>query len=146
MGYSDLDSFIGRLLKRGYVIEAQTQFSAELLEDAHKGLFVPYPEKSQAGLSITDCRAAVSIRVSTATLRAFHRDPAAGGQQFAVYRKPRPARPRAPPGQPCRGLASLCQGCVVSVAKRLHLPGQSAGGSTLATQLETAYVRAECSD
>ncbi len=58
---------------------------------------MPYAEKSHAGLSITDCRAAVSIRVSTATLRAFHRDPAAGGQPFAVYRKPRPARPRAHP-------------------------------------------------
>lgn len=57
LGYSSLDEFLPRLLKRDYVITRQTQFSPELMRYVQHGFFVPYEEKTQAGLSITDCRA-----------------------------------------------------------------------------------------
>ncbi|WP_305203327.1 hypothetical protein, partial [Klebsiella quasipneumoniae] len=57
LGYSDLGTFLPRLLKRGYVIQDQSRFSPQLMDYSAKGLFVPYTEKIQAGLSITDCRA-----------------------------------------------------------------------------------------
>jgi hypothetical protein len=58
LGYSSLGEFLPRLLKRDYVITAQTRFSPALMNYTDKGLFVPYSEKIQAGLSITDCKAA----------------------------------------------------------------------------------------
>ncbi|MEV4909349.1 hypothetical protein AB0N46_32470, partial [Streptomyces albidoflavus] len=58
LGYSSLDELLPRLLKRDYVITEQTRFSPALLSYTGKGMFVPYAEKTQAGLSITDCRAA----------------------------------------------------------------------------------------
>ena len=56
LGYSALDEFLPRLLKRDYLIVEQTRFSPELLAYGRRGFFVPYEEKIQAGLSITDCR------------------------------------------------------------------------------------------
>ena len=58
LGYSSLDEFLPRLIKRDFIVEAQTRFSPALMDYSGKGLFVPYSEKIQAGLSITDCRAA----------------------------------------------------------------------------------------
>ena len=58
LGYSSLGEFLPRLIKRDYVIAAQTRFSQALMDYSDKGLFVPYQEKIQAGLLITDCRAA----------------------------------------------------------------------------------------
>ena len=55
LGYSALGDFLPRLLKRDYVITQQSRFSPELLGYSEKGFFVPYPEKIQTGLSITDC-------------------------------------------------------------------------------------------
>src|SRR5689334_20371726 len=58
LGYNSLGEFLPRLLKRDYMITAQTRFSPKLFDYSEKGFFVPYTEKIQAGLSITDCRAA----------------------------------------------------------------------------------------
>ena len=58
LGYSSLDEFLPRLIKRDYVVASQTRFSQKLMDYTDNGFFVPYAEKIQAGLSITDCRAA----------------------------------------------------------------------------------------
>ncbi len=132
LGYSDLELFLGRLTKRGYLIEAQARFSPALLDYSKAGFFVPYAEKIQAGLSITDCRGTDLYQynypqLSTATLCELLGHSAGRGQQPAVHREPRPARPQPAPGQPGRGLAALRQGGAVADCQ---------GPSTLATQLE----------
>jgi hypothetical protein len=55
-GLQRLGEFLPRLLKRDYLINQQVRFSPALMNYAEHGLFVPYVEKIQAGLSITDCR------------------------------------------------------------------------------------------
>jgi len=55
LGYSDMSEFLGRLRARGYGIEAQARSSPQLGELMDAGYFPPYPEKSQAGLTIFDC-------------------------------------------------------------------------------------------
>ena len=55
LGYSALGNFLPRLLKRDYIITQQSRFSPKLLSYSENGFFVPYSEKIQAGLSITDC-------------------------------------------------------------------------------------------
>ncbi|MBI4203929.1 MAG: penicillin-binding protein [Betaproteobacteria bacterium] len=58
LGYSELPVFLGRLQAKGYHIEKQARHSHALGELIESGYFPPYPEKSQAGLRVLDCRGA----------------------------------------------------------------------------------------
>lgn len=54
LGYSLLPGLQLRLQQQGYAITRQARFSPELLAYAGHGLYVPYAEKTQAGLLISD--------------------------------------------------------------------------------------------
>ncbi len=56
MGYSALPQHLERLQQQGFVIASQARQSPQLLAMAGQGLFIPYREKSQAGLLLLDCR------------------------------------------------------------------------------------------
>jgi membrane peptidoglycan carboxypeptidase len=56
LGYSELPAFLDKLQARGYRIEKQARHSTALRELMADGYFPPYPEKSQAGLRVLDCR------------------------------------------------------------------------------------------
>ena len=56
LGYSEIPAFLERLRPKGYRIQAQARLSHELVELIETGYFPPYPEKSQAGLRVLDCR------------------------------------------------------------------------------------------
>lgn len=56
LGYSELPGFLARLQARGYQVEKQARHSHALRELVERGYFPPYPEKSQAGLTVLDCR------------------------------------------------------------------------------------------
>ncbi|QVW22330.1 penicillin-binding protein [Pseudomonas hormoni] len=138
LGYSSLGEFLPRLLKRDYVISAQTRFSKALMDYSDNGLFVPYPEKIQAGLLITDCRAAplYQYKYPQQLYSSFDVIPPVVVNSLLFIENRfllDPRQPRANPAVdwPRFGMAAWSQ-----VAKWLHMPGQSAGGSTLATQLE----------
>ncbi|TWC49092.1 membrane peptidoglycan carboxypeptidase [Pseudomonas sp. SJZ080] len=138
LGYSSLGEFLPRLLKRDYVISAQTRFSQALMDYSDKGFFVPYPEKIQAGLLITDCRAAplYQYKYPQQLYSSFDAIPPVVVNSLLFIENRfllDPRQPRANPAVdwPRFGMAAWSQ-----VAKLLHMPGQSAGGSTLATQLE----------
>ncbi|UWF48231.1 penicillin-binding protein [Pseudomonas sp. N3-W] len=138
LGYSSMGEFLPRLLKRDYVIAAQTRFSPALMSYSDKGLFVPYSEKIQAGLSITDCRAAplYHFNYPQQLYSSFESIPPVVINSLLFIENRfllDPAQPQANPAVdwPRFGMAAWSQ-----IAKLIHLPGQSAGGSTLATQLE----------
>jgi membrane peptidoglycan carboxypeptidase len=138
LGYSSLSEFLPRLIKRDYVVAAQTRFSQPLMDYTDKGFFVPYAEKIQAGLSITDCRAAplYQYKYPQQLYSSFDAIPPVVVSSLLFIENRfllDPRQPRANPAVdwPRFGMAAWSQ-----VAKMLHMPGQSAGGSTLATQLE----------
>lgn len=54
LGYAQLPVFLHRLQSAGYAIESQARLSPMLRKLAQKGLFLPYREKSQAGLRVLD--------------------------------------------------------------------------------------------
>lgn len=58
LGYSEMPAFLNRLRAKGYRIHAQARLSYQLAELIETGYFPPYPEKSQAGLRVLDCRGA----------------------------------------------------------------------------------------
>ncbi|SEE24507.1 transglycosylase domain-containing protein [Pseudomonas costantinii] len=138
LGYSDLGIFLPRLLKRGYVIQAQSRFSTELMDYSAKGLFVPYAEKIQAGLSITDCRAVPLYHYNypQQLYDSFAAIPPLVVNSLLFIENRDLLDPAQPQANPAVDWPRFAKAAWSQVAKLLHLPGQSAGGSTLATQLE----------
>ena len=55
LGYALLPGISKRLAARGYAPVAQARMSDDMLRAIDYGLFAPYPEKDQAGLSLLDC-------------------------------------------------------------------------------------------
>jgi membrane peptidoglycan carboxypeptidase len=137
-GYAYLPLMLERLQQRDFLISAQSRFSPELMAYSSHGLFPPFIEKSQSGLSISDCRGTPFYE--------FHY-PQQGYADFAsipplvvsslLFIENRylldPAQPQANPAVdwPRFAMAALSQ-----LGKILDMQDQSAGGSTLATQLE----------
>ena len=138
LGYSALDDFLPRLLKRNYLIQAQARFSPDLMAYAQRGLFVPYPEKIQAGLTITDCRAAPLYQFSYPQqfYPSFAAIPPVVVNSLLFIEDRDLLDPQQPQLNPAVDWPRFAKAAWSQVAKLLHLPGQSAGGSTLATQLE----------
>jgi len=138
LGYSALDDFLARLLKRGYVVEAQTRFSPALMNYSENGFFVPYTEKIQAGLSITDCRAAplYQFKYPQQLYSNFASIPPVIVRSLLFIENRELLDPEQPLANPAVDWPRFGKAAWSQVAKLLHLPGQTAGGSTLATQLE----------
>ncbi|MDD0997480.1 penicillin-binding protein [Pseudomonas sp. TNT2022 ID1044] len=138
LGYSSLGEFLPRLLKRDYVITEQTRFSPALMNYTDKGLFVPYAEKIQAGLSISDCRAAPLYQYNypQQLYPSFDAIPPVVVNSLLFIENRFLLDPRQPLANPAVDWPRFGMAAYTQVAKMLHLPGQSAGGSTLATQLE----------
>ena len=138
LGYSALGEFLPRLLKRDYVIQAQARFSPALMGYVEKGLFVPYAEKIQAGLTITDCRAApvYQFKYPQQLYANFEAIPPLVVQSLLFIENRFLLDPKQPLANPAVDWPRFGMAAWSQVAKLLSLPGQSAGGSTLATQLE----------
>ncbi|HSW06463.1 MAG TPA: transglycosylase domain-containing protein [Aquabacterium sp.] len=56
LGYRRLPETVQRLTGQGFTIAAQARMSPKMIELVDRGLFAPYREKTQAGLSLRDCR------------------------------------------------------------------------------------------
>jgi len=138
LGYSALGDFLPRLLKRDYLIQSQAQFSGALLDYTRHGLFVPYTEKIQAGLSITDCRAAPLYKFNYPQqfYPTFAAIPPVVINSLLFIENRELLDPAQPQANPAVDWPRFAKAAWSQVAKWLHLPGQTAGGSTLATQLE----------
>ena len=138
LGYSALGDFLPRLLKRNYVVEQQTRFSAPLMSYAGHDLFVPYQEKSQAGLVITDCRGdpLYLYRYPQQLYTEFAQIPPVMVNSLLFVENRGLLENQEPLLNPAVNWPRFAKAAWSQVAKMFALPGQSAGGSTLATQLE----------
>lgn len=138
LGYSSLDEFLPRLLKRDYLISRQTRFSPELMRYTQRGFFVPYQEKIQAGLSLTDCRgeSLYEFRYPQQLYPDFAAIPSVVVNSLLFIENRNLLDPDQPLANPAVDWPRFVKAAWSQVAKLLALPGQSAGGSTLATQLE----------
>jgi membrane peptidoglycan carboxypeptidase len=138
LGYSALGQFLPRLLKRDYVIKQQTRFSSALMSYIDHGLFVPFEEKSQAGLLITDCKGAslYQYRYPQLLYGTFADIPPVIVHSLLFIENRDLLDDREPLLNPAVDWPRFAKAAWSQVAKVFALPGQSAGGSTLATQLE----------
>ena len=63
LGYASLASLQQRLAGRGFSVAAQARIAPRMAEIVDDGLFPPYHEKTQAGLSVLDCAGSELFRV-----------------------------------------------------------------------------------
>ncbi|WP_449431435.1 transglycosylase domain-containing protein [Pseudomonas putida] len=138
LGYSALGEFLPRLLKRDYLVSEQVRFSPALMNYVDHGLFAPYIEKIQAGLSITDCRGDTLYQYNYPQhlYPNFAAIPAVMVNSLLFIENRDLLDTQDPHNNPAVDWPRFAKAAYSQIAKYLALPGQSAGGSTLATQLE----------
>ncbi len=56
LGYANMPDYLAKLKERAYTIEAQARISPKMIELADMGLFATYREKTKVGLEILDCK------------------------------------------------------------------------------------------
>ncbi|WP_197038324.1 transglycosylase domain-containing protein [Billgrantia saliphila] len=138
LGYARLPDFEERLYSRGYEITEQARFSPALLDYAHWGFFPPYPEKTQAGLTLTECRGDTlySFRHPQRQYSHFEAIPSLVLQVLLYIENRQLLDNSSPYANPAVDWPRFTKAAISQVGRALDLPGQAAGGSTLATQLE----------
>ncbi len=138
LGYVGLPEFIRKLNAQGFVVERQARFSPPLLEYAGYGLNPPYREKTLAGLDIGDCRG---------TSMFNFRHPQRHYQRFAeipplvvaslLFIENRHLLDTAQVQQnPAVDWPRFLAAAWSQLASKLNADIDTAGGSTLATQIE----------
>jgi len=138
LGYTGLPALAERLAQRGYEISAQARISPRMAEAAGHGLFLPYREKTQAGLTILDCagRSLFEVRYPQRAYADFAAVPrlVADSLLFIENREllsnPHPMRnPAIEWGRLTRALSD-------QLLSRVDPDRPTPGASTLATQIE----------
>ncbi|QTP55302.1 penicillin-binding protein [Billgrantia sulfidoxydans] len=138
LGYTQLPALEARLLSRGYEITEQAHFSHALLDYTRRGFFPPYTEKTQAGLTIEECRGDTlyHFRHPQRQYASFDTIPAVVLQTLLFIENRELLDESTPYANPAVDWPRFTKAALSQVGRALDLPGQAAGGSTLATQLE----------
>jgi membrane peptidoglycan carboxypeptidase len=137
-GYTHLPLMLERLDQRNFIVQQQAQFSPALLDYAQRGLFIPYPEKIQSGLRISDCSGSpfYQFRYPQQRYPRFSAIPPLVADSLLFIENRGLLDPEQPLANPAVDWPRFVMAAVSQVGKLLDMQNQSAGGSTLATQLE----------
>jgi membrane peptidoglycan carboxypeptidase len=138
LGYSEMPAFLGRLQAKGYGIEAQARATPQLGELMDKGYFPPYPEKNQAGLSITDCSGEILFKSShpARIYASFDAVPPVVLNTLLFIENRELLETEYPRRNPAVEWGRLSKAVVERGIKVFDPDYDAPGGSTLATQIE----------
>ncbi|MFA5679197.1 MAG: transglycosylase domain-containing protein [Pseudomonas sp.] len=138
LGYSQIPQWQPRLLRQGYDVVRQTQFSDELLEYAQRGLFIPYDEKTHAGLQVADARGELIYQFAYPRFRFAEFDdiPALLVDSLLFIEDRHLLDRNLPRANPAVDWPRLAGASMSMLVGTLGGSGPSHGASTLATQME----------
>lgn len=138
LGYSQLPGYQQRLQGQGYAVTAQARSSAELVEAVDRGLFTPYREKSQAGLTVLDRqgRPLFFARYPERTYRRMEDVPPILVQSLLFTENRELLTPQAPTSNPAVEWDRLAWAVTARLGRVIAPDLDAPGGSTLATQIE----------
>lgn len=138
LGYTRLPILLALLESKGMEIEAQAQASQALLNYTGRGLFPPYAEKSQAGLSIFDCRAEAMYGFSYPQrgYASFESIPPLIVQALLFIENRELLKDQHPHLNPAVDWSRFSMAVFFQLAEEIGLEQDRMGGSTLATQIE----------
>jgi membrane peptidoglycan carboxypeptidase len=138
LGYVKLNEYVRALTNEGMRVVRQARFSAALREHVERGLNIPYAEKSQAGLKISD-QAGGTMFLSRTPERLY-------GQftdipellvKSLIYIEDRDLLDDTEAKRnPAVNWGRFTKAVVLQAAERIGIHTASMGGSTLATQME----------
>lgn len=138
LGYTRLPDFQSRLLQRDFHIERQARFSPALLDYVERGFFPPYREKTRAGLSLATCTGDDLYRFHHPQRHyaRFEGIPPLVVEMLLYIENRQLLDEDAPHANPAVDWPRFARAALSQVGQALDMPGQAAGGSTLATQIE----------
>lgn len=138
LGYSRLPTLIPYLAEHGFEVKVQARISPRMREFADQGLFIPYREKSQAGLDIVDgngqplYRAVFPIRV----YESFDAVPPLVTNSLLFIENRELLDPDHPKKNPAIEWTRLGKAVLDKAIQFFRPEHDVPGGSTLATQIE----------
>ncbi|MCX7672747.1 MAG: transglycosylase domain-containing protein [Thiobacillaceae bacterium] len=138
LGYVGLPRFIERLKSAGFVVTHQARISPEMARLDDWGLFLPYHEKTVAGLTVLDCRgdALYRVRYPRQAYPDFEAIPPVIANTLLYIENRELLDPNHPQRNPAVEWDRLAQ-AVLEKAMQVVDPNRNVpGGSTLATQIE----------
>jgi membrane peptidoglycan carboxypeptidase len=138
LGYTAIPHLQQRLVDRQFGIEAQARISTRMADIADRGLFLPYREKTRAGLDVRDCMAQ-SLYVSSfpqRTYAAFEDVPSLLVESLLFIENRELLANEHATKNPAVEWDRLIRASFAQVERKAGLGSAAPGGSTLATQIE----------
>ena len=138
LGYTRIPAFLASLQTRGFEVTEQARHNPALLAHLDRGLYAPYAEKTQAGLTVFDCRHN-SIHRFRYPHRQFERldsVPPVVAQSLLFIENRDLLDPKRPNLNPAVDWVRFTRAVLGQLGNRLHAEVDTPGGSTLATQIE----------
>lgn len=138
LGYSLIPDLQPRLQQQGYGVSRQVRFSSELLDYADHGLYLPYQEKTHAGLRVVDYQGEPIYQFTYPrfSFSEFDSIPALLVEALLFIENRHLLDPALPRANPAVDWPRLAGASVAMVVSSLGGDGPSHGASTLATQKE----------
>lgn len=138
LGYSVLPGLMDRLPTFGYSITAQARISPAMAKVADRSLFLPYREKTQAGLTVLDCAGGpvVSVRYPERVYPDFGAVPPLVTNSLLYIENRELLSNQYPTTNPAIEWGRFARAAFDQVLQEINPGHDAAGGSTLATQIE----------
>ncbi|MEW5770980.1 MAG: transglycosylase domain-containing protein [Pseudomonadota bacterium] len=138
LGYTDLPGYLKRLQEQGFEITRQARVSPEMAKVGEFGLFMPYREKSVAGLNLLGCggQSLQEQRFPSHTYADFNVVPAVVANTLLFIENRELLDPNHPRRNPAVEWDRLGQAVLEKVLQTIDPSRNVPGGSTLATQIE----------
>jgi membrane peptidoglycan carboxypeptidase len=138
LGYHRLPELVARLPAQDWAVTRQARMSPQLIDLREHGIFVPYHEKNQAGLTLLDCRAEPlsRTRVPQRAYDRFEAVPPLLVDALLFVEDRHLLDPRQPRRNPAIDPERLAKALFEQAQHAVDPSRSAAGGSTLATQIE----------
>ena len=138
LGYSRLPELLKNLTERGFHVHAQARISPRMKELVERGLFVPYREKTQAGLEIVDGNGQPLYRAvfPTRIYENFESIPPLVTNSLLFIENRELLDPAQPKKNPAIEWTRLGKAVLDKAIQFVRPEHDVPGGSTLATQIE----------
>lgn len=138
LGYTRIPGFVQRLGSSGFDVTHQVRFSPKLMELTDSGLFPPYREKAQGGLSLFDCKGdgIYSARYPERIYEKYESVPQLMRDTLLFIENRELLDDRYPNRNPAIEWDRFAKAVFDQLVKLVNEDYESPGGSTLATQIE----------
>lgn len=138
LGYVQLPTILNKLKGKNMVITRQARFSPDLAEYASHGFYIPFDEKSQAGLHILDCNQQTMYRMINPrrVYNTFDDIPPSVVQALLFIENRDLLSDRFPKVNPAVDWGRFSKAVLIKAGEAVNITLPSMGGSTLATQTE----------